>query len=121
MKAGPRLISNLFCSAVLIALAVTVVDAKDRGAQTGDKKSGSAGTGTGADTGAAKKSTGVVQQTGPIVRDHSGGSGDTPAPPGFTAVPPTNTGSGIVRDHTTPWTPPGHPCRQHGGDGGGCK
>jgi hypothetical protein len=114
MKAGPRLISNLFCSSILIALAVTVVDAKDRGAQTGDKRSGSAGAGV--DTGAAKKSTGVVQ-TGPIVRDHSG-SGDTPAPTGFTAEPPRNTGRGTVRDHTTPWMPPGHPC--HRPDAPGC-
>ena len=68
MKAGPRLILNLVFSAILIASAVTVADAKDRGGQSGgQKKSG----GGGAYTGAANKSTGVVQ-TGPIVRDHSG-------------------------------------------------
>ena len=111
MKAGPRLILSLFYSAIIVAFAITAVDARDRGGQAGDRKSSSAS----ADTDAAKKSTGAVQ-TGPVVRDHSG-SGNTPAPPGFTAQPPKNTGTGTVRDHRTPWTPSGHPC----GDHRGCK
>ena len=109
MKAGPRLILNLVFSAILVASAAAGADARDRGGQSGAKKTSG---GADANTGAAKKSTGVVQ-TGPIVRDHSGSG--TPYPSGFTAQPPKNTGQGTVRDHRTPWTPPGRPCGPHRG------